>query len=93
MPAAVSAGRDRDSAPTLDSILWYDFAAVIARLARNECDVRPIHTFEYPSKVKRPHYSVLDKTKFRETFGYKIPHWMESLEKCINQIKAQSDGI
>ena len=72
---------------------WYDFAAVIARLARNECDVRPIHTFEYPSKVKRPHYSVLDKTKFRETFGYKIPHWMESLEKCINQIKAQSDGI
>lgn len=59
---------------------WYDFAAVIARLAGNECDVRPIHTFEYPSKVKRPHYSVLDKTKFRETFGYKIPHWMESLE-------------
>lgn len=40
---------------------WYDFAAVIARLAGNECDVRPIHTFEYPSKVKRPHYSVLDK--------------------------------
>ena len=72
---------------------WYDFAAVIARLAGNECDVRPIHTFEYPSKVKRPHYSVLDKTKFRETFGYKIPHWMESLEKCINQIKAQNNGI
>ena len=72
---------------------WYDFAVVIARLAGNECDVRPIHTFEYPSKVKRPHYSVLDKAKFRETFGYKIPHWMDSLEKCINQIKAPSNGI
>ena len=72
---------------------WYDFAVTIARFAGNTCDVRPIHTFEYPSKLRRPHNSVLDKAKFRETFGYKIPHWMESLEKCINQIKAQSHGI
>lgn len=66
---------------------WYDFAVVIAKLGGNTCDVRPIHSDEYPSKVKRPHYSVLDKTKFRETFGYRIPYWMESLEKCINQLK------
>lgn len=72
---------------------WFDFAVAIARLSENTCDVRPIHTFEYPSKVERPHYSVLDKVKFRETFGYKIPYWMDSLKKCINQIKVQGNEI
>ena len=66
---------------------WYDFTVAIARLAGNECDIRPIHSDEFPSKVKRPHYSVLDKTLFRNTFGYNIPHWMQSLKQCIGRLK------
>lgn len=65
---------------------WYDFTVAIGDIGGNHCNIRPIHSDEYPSKVKRPHYSVLDKVKFRETFGYQIPHWRESLEKCINQL-------
>lgn len=65
---------------------WYDFAVMINKLAKHNCNISPIHTYEYNSKVKRPHYSVLDKTKFRETFGYVIPHWVDSLDKCINQL-------
>ncbi len=72
---------------------WYDFTVAISKFAGHTCDIRPIHSFEYPSKVKRPHYSVLDKVHFRETFGYKIPYWMESLEKCINQLKEQNYGF
>lgn len=72
---------------------WYDFTVAICQMGGNDCDVRPIHCDEYPSKVRRPHYSVLDKTRFRETFGYKIPHWAESLEKCINQLKATNYGL
>lgn len=72
---------------------WYDFTVAICQMGGNDCDVRPIHSDEYPSKVRRPHYSVLDKTRFRETFGYKIPHWAESLEKCINQLKATNYGL
>lgn len=72
---------------------WYDFTVAICQMGGNDCDVRPIHSDEYPSKVRRPHYSVLDKTRFRETFGYKIPHWTESLEKCINQLKATNYGL
>lgn len=67
---------------------WYDFTVAINRLAGHRCDVRPIHSDEYPSKVRRPHYSVLDKTKFRQAFGFKIPYWMDSVEKCINGLKA-----
>lgn len=66
---------------------WYDFTVAIAELAGNECDIRPIHSDEFPSKVKRPHYSVLDKTLFRNTFGYNIPHWMQSLKQCISRLK------
>lgn len=72
---------------------WYDFSVAICQMDGNDCDVRPIHSDEYPSKVRRPHYSVLDKTRFRETFGYKIPHWTESLEKCINQLKTTNYGL
>ena len=60
---------------------WYDFAVMINKLAKHNCNISPIHTYEYNSKVKRPHYSVLDKTKFRETFGYVIPHWVDSLTR------------
>lgn len=67
---------------------WYDFTKVIAKLAGNTaCDVQPCHSDEFPSPVKRPAYSVLDKTKFKKTFGYRIPYWTDSLEKCISNIK------
>ncbi len=67
---------------------WYDFAKMIARIAGNTtCDIQPCHSSEFPSPVKRPAYSVLDKSKVKETFGIQIPYWLDSLEKCIHLIK------
>ena len=67
---------------------WYDFTLKIHELAGiTTCKVNPITTDQYPTKAKRPMYSVLDKTKIKETFGLKIPEWEESLKKCINIIK------
>ncbi|MCI5709957.1 MAG: dTDP-4-dehydrorhamnose reductase [Prevotella sp.] len=64
---------------------WYDFTKAIHRLAGiTDCQVNPIHTSEYPTPAKRPAYSVLDKTKIKQTYGIRIPHWEESLAKCIN---------
>ena len=66
---------------------WFDFTKMIAEYAGNtECDIRPCHSYEFPSKVKRPAYSVLDKTKIKETFGISIPYWTDSLKKCIRKI-------
>lgn len=63
---------------------WYDFTKVIAELAGNgNCDIQPCHSNEFPSPVKRPAYSVLDKTKIKQVFDLKIPYWMDSLKKCI----------
>ena len=63
---------------------WYDFAKAIHRLAGiDSCHVRPLHTEEYPTPAKRPYYSVLDKTKLKETYSLEIPYWMDSLEACI----------
>lgn len=62
---------------------WYDFTKKIAELAHHDqCDIEPCHSDEFPSPVKRPAYSVLDKTKIKETFGIKIPYWVDSLKKC-----------
>ncbi len=66
---------------------WYDFANIIAQRCGNRCDIVPIHSDEFPAKVTRPHYSLLDKTKFKATFGMKIPYWTVSLDKCINELK------
>ncbi len=66
---------------------WYDFAHEISELARTECDIRPCHSNEFPSKVNRPHYSVLDKTKIKTTFGLTIPYWKESLRVCITNLQ------
>ena len=67
---------------------WYDFTKEIASLAgHGGCDIRPCHSDEYPSKVRRPAYSVLDKTKFKETFGISIPYWKDSLKQCIDNLK------
>lgn len=63
---------------------WYDFTLAIHRLAGiATCKVSPLHTDEYPAKAPRPHYSVLDKTKIKRTFGFEIPHWEESLADCV----------
>lgn len=66
---------------------WFDFAFAIAEKSGNTCDIAPIHSDEFPAKVTRPHYSVLDKTKFKATFGTQIPYWSVSLDKCINELK------
>lgn len=67
---------------------WYDFTKMIAGISGNNgCDIQPCHSDEFPSKVIRPSYSVLDKTKFKSTFGRKIPYWTDSLNTCIRNIK------
>ena len=65
-------------------ISWYDFTKAIHRLADiTTCHVRPLHTSEYPTPAARPHYSVLDKTKIKQTYNLEIPHWEESLAECV----------
>ena len=67
---------------------WYDFAVEIANVAGNtNCRINPCHSSEFPSPVTRPPYSVLDKTKIKNTFDIDIPHWRESMEYCIKRIK------
>ena len=63
---------------------WYDFAVAIMHHAHKDCRVNPITTKEYPTDARRPHYSVLSKAKIKNTYGLTIPHWEESLRKCIN---------
>lgn len=68
---------------------WYDFTKMIAEYARNtECDIQPCHSDEFPSKVIRPSYSVLDKTKIKDAFGIKIPYWTDSLKVCIKNLNS-----
>ena len=63
---------------------WYDFTQMIAKIAgHTACDIQPCYSSEYPSPVTRPSYSVLDKRTIKETFGVKVPYWVDSLEKCI----------
>ena len=67
---------------------WFDFTKMIAEYAGNkDCDIQPCHSNEFPSPVTRPSYSVLDKTKVKETFGIKVPYWADSLKVCINNLK------
>lgn len=65
---------------------WYDFAKMICKLSGNTCDISPCYSKEFPSPVKRPHFSVLDKRKIKETFGIKVPYWTDSLEVCMKQL-------
>lgn len=66
---------------------WFDFTKMIAEYSgQTSCDIQPCHSDEFPSPVKRPAYSVLDKTKIKATFGISIPYWTESLKKCILKI-------
>lgn len=67
---------------------WYDFTKMIAEYCgHTACDIQPCHSNEFPSPVTRPSYSVLDKTKIKETFRLRIPYWTESLKQCINNLK------
>ena len=67
---------------------WFDFTKMIAEYnGTTACDIQPCHSNEFPSPVTRPSYSVLDKTKIKETFGIKVPYWTVSLKKCINNLK------
>lgn len=67
---------------------WYDFTKMIAEYSgQTECDIQPCHSNEFPSPVTRPSYSVLDKTKIKDTFGISIPYWTDSLKICINNLK------
>jgi len=66
---------------------WYDFAYEIIGMSNLTCTVMPISTDEYPTAAKRPHYSVLDKTKIKQAFNLTIPHWKESLKKCIDEME------
>lgn len=69
---------------------WYDFTKAIAEYAgHTSCDIQPCHSDEYPSKVVRPSYSVLDKTKIKTTFGLKVPYWTDSLKQCIDSLQHQ----
>lgn len=66
---------------------WYDFAVAIGQLAGSPCVVNPCHSDEFPSKVTRPAFSVLDKTKIRTNFSLNIPHWYSSLQRCMASLK------
>ena len=67
---------------------WYDFTKMIAEYnGTTDCDIQPCHSDEFPSPVKRPSYSVLDKTKIKEIFDVEVPYWTDSLKKCINNLK------
>lgn len=67
---------------------WFDFTKMIAEYAGiTKCDIQPCHSDEFPSPVKRPAYSVLDKSKVKDTFGIKVPYWTDSLKTCIKNLK------
>lgn len=67
---------------------WYDFTKMIAAIAENtDCEIQPCHSNEFPSPVVRPSYSVLDKTRFKNTFGLRVPYWTDSLKTCIKNLK------
>jgi dTDP-4-dehydrorhamnose reductase len=67
---------------------WYDFARAIMELGSIDCKLRPIETKDYPTPAKRPHFSVLNKTKIKRDFNTEIPYWRDSLEKCIEKLKS-----
>lgn len=68
---------------------WYDFACAIAELSGNtSCDIQPCHSEEFPSRVSRPAYSVLDKSKIKEVFGLRIPYWRDSLRMCLGRLES-----
>lgn len=75
-------------------ISWYDFTQAIHRLAGiTTCDVQPCHSDEFPAKAHRPAYSVLDKTKFKTTFGVTVPYWLDSLQETLQQLSSLNSEL
>ena len=75
-------------------ISWYDFTQAIHRLAGiTTCDVQPCHSDEFPAKAHRPAYSVLDKTKFKTTFGVTVPYWLDSLQDTLQQLSSLNSKL
>ncbi len=73
---------------------WYDFTNIIFRLTGNtDCVVTPILTEDYPTAATRPHYSVLDKSLIKKTYGIRIPFWVDSLDDCLKRIKTDGSGV
>lgn len=71
---------------------WFDFAKLICELSGNTCDIEPCYSEEFPSPVERPHFSVLDKSKLKKTFGFKVPYWTDSLKVCIKQLNYSTNN-
>ena len=65
---------------------WYDFAKEIMQMAKLDCKINPIETFQYPTPAKRPHYSILNKSKIKKDFGITIPYWKDSLDECLKKM-------
>ena len=65
---------------------WYDFAKEIMKMAKLNCTINPIETHQYPTPAKRPHYSLLNKSKIKSTFNIEIPYWKDSLDRCLTQL-------
>ena len=72
---------------------WFDFAKEIVSLVGYTCDIQPCHSSEFPSKVKRPHFSVLDKTKVKITFGVEVPYWKDSLRSCLEKFDCVTNSV
>lgn len=68
---------------------WFDFALAIIQLSEIKCNVKPVESHEFPSPTKRPHFSVLNKSKIKNTFGIEIPYWRDSLQVCLKRLKEQ----
>ncbi|MDR1654011.1 MAG: dTDP-4-dehydrorhamnose reductase [Prevotellaceae bacterium] len=71
------------------AISWYDFAKAIHRIAKTTCKINPIETKDYPARAPRPHYSVLNKSKLKQTYKIEIPYWEDSLQACISKLQNQ----
>ena len=66
---------------------WYDFACEIFRQKNITCSVNPVNTYQFPLPAKRPHFSILDKSKFKKDFNLPIPHWVDSLKEMLAELK------
>jgi dTDP-4-dehydrorhamnose reductase len=65
---------------------WYDFAKEIMKMAKLTCKINPIETSQYPTPAKRPHYSLLNKSKIKSEFNIEIPYWKDSLSNCLKEL-------
>lgn len=70
---------------------WYDFAMSIAQIAEAETEIHPVSTDKYPTRARRPHYSVLSTEKIANTFGVKVPHWRQALNRCFNRLRKNNE--